>query len=440
MPRMSEFDRRVDMAASWFARNVIRDPEGGAGWGWVPDVPPNPQNTAEVVCALTHVGRPIPRKEDAIELIRREVVTHASHGDWVFRSVIDVAWRLRGLRCVSHEHGDPHIDAWAKTLVEAQDSKTGGWRLIGGADAESVTATCMAIVALLGLQTSVETESSVRAGVAMIVNAVLDSDPRARPLYASGQIVQVLARSEIMAAGGPRAERAREIALDRMVADLQGGEAGVQEEVFAREGVTDIWRHMTLPLSLCALAEARPDAVFEPVFRRALIDLLSLQECSADNVNYGGFRTSKEGFVTSYATTQALHALASINAKLNEQVNPGLAFNLLCRSAGKHHSDPQDIVTIGRHTVVMNSGGGALLLALACVAGLTIGALTIGLADHLGAVGSRLLLTLSAALLGVGAFAFASVRWPGVSNRRIAFFIFTGFTAIFLPTLFFLFA
>ena len=169
--RKPEFERRVDMAAACFARIVITDPEGGAGWGWVSDVPPNPQNTAEVVCALTHVGKPIPHEGAAIELMRRESVTHASHGVWVFRSLIDVAWRLRGLRCVLDQHEDPDIAAWARTLVEAQDSTTGGWRLTGGTDAESMTATCMAVLALSGLESSVETELSVRAGVAMIVDA-----------------------------------------------------------------------------------------------------------------------------------------------------------------------------------------------------------------------------------------------------------------------------
>lgn len=437
---MSEFVRRVDMAAAWFERNVIEDPQGGAGWGWVPDVPPNPQNTAEVVCALTHAWKPIPHEDAALALIRREVVAHASHGDWAFRSLIDVTWRLRGLRCVVAESDDPDIAACAKTLVEAQSPATGGWRLAASTDAESITATCMAVLALLGLNTAVDTEAAVRSGVQMLVDAVLDADPRAEPLYASAQIVQILARPDVAEFGGPRVDRARDETLARLLAHLQRGETGVQEEVFTRGGVTDIWRHMTLHLSLAAVAEAAPDRVFEPAFRRALIELVELQECRADNINLGGFRTSKEGFVTSYATTQALHALSSINAKLSEQVNPGLAFDLLCRSSGTHHSDPQEILTITRRTVVMNSWGGALVLLIGCVAALTIAALTVGLKDHLGGVGSRLLLVWSAIFLGGGAYAFASVRWPEVSRRRIGFIAFTAFTAILLPIAFFVFA
>jgi hypothetical protein len=438
---MSEFERRVEMAASWFERNLIDDPEGGAGWGWVPDVPPNPQNTAEVICALTDVGRPIPNKDAAVALVRREIVTHATRGDWAFRSLIDVAWRLRGLRCVvPDERADADIEACAKTLVEAQDSGTGGWRLAAGSDSESITATCMAIIALLDLDSAVETEKAVGDGLGMLVRLVLEGDPRAEPLYASSQIVQVLARPEIASLAGPRAARAVKITLDRVMAHLQRGETGIEEEVFARGAVIDIWRHMTLHQALVAQAQAAPDSVFEPAFRRGLIELLDLQECGADNVNYGGFRTSKEGFVTSYATTQALHTLASVNARLGGQVNPGLAFDLLCRSDGTHHSDPQNVVTIGRKTVIMNSWAGLLFLLVGLIAALTIAGLTIGLKNDLASIESRLLLTGSALLLGASAFIFATVRWPSVSNTKIAIVVFSAFTAIFLPIVFFVFA
>jgi len=438
---MSEFEQRVNIAASWFERNVVVDPQGGAGWGWVPDVPPNPQNTAEVICALTHVGKPIPCKDDAVTLVRREVVAHASRGDWAFKSLIDVTWRLRGLRCAVVEECEDHdIEVCAETLIAARDSTTGGWRLTADSDADSVTATCMAIAALSGLDVKTETEESVRDGLAMLVDLVLDADPRAEPLYASAQIVQVLARPEVFAASGPRAKRAREIALDRVVAHLEQGSTGIEEEVFVRGGVSDIWRHMTLHQSLAALAEAAPDRVFEPAFRCALIELLALQECGEDNVNHGGFRTSKEGFVTSYATTQALQVLASVNAKLGEQVNPGLAFDLLCSSRGTHHSDPQKVVTITQRTVVMNSWAGALLLMTGLAAAATIAALTVGFKDHLSNAGSRLLLIWSALFFGGSAYAFASVRWPDVSNTKIALIVFSGFTAVFLPIVFFIFA
>jgi hypothetical protein len=437
---MSDFNHRIDMAVGWFGRHMIDGSNGGAGWGWVPDVPPNPQNTAEVVCALTHIKRPIPRAADALRLIRCEVVEHASRGDWAFRSLIDVAWRLRALRCLVDDDEDPDIVACATALVDAQEPLTGGWRLAGSAGPVSITATCGAVLALMGLAGPLDTETAVRRGLTMLIGSIIQDDPRAEPLYASAQIVDVLARDEIALLGGPRTDRAREKALDKVVATLARGHTGIQEEVFTRGAVTDIWRHMTLYLSLIAIAEAAPKRVFEPAFRHALIEMLELQEDERDNINLGGFRTSNEGFVTSYATTQALHVLASIETTLTERVNPALTFDLLCRSAGTDHSDPQDIVRVGQNTLTMNSGAGTVMLAIGLVAAMTIGGLTIGFTNQLGQVASRLLLIWSACFLATGTFLFAAVRFPRVPNSRIAVAVFTAFSAIFLPIIFFVFS
>jgi hypothetical protein len=437
---MSGFEHRIDIAEAWFERHVIDSPEGGAGWGWVPDVPPNPQNTAEVVCALNHVGRRVPREADALALIRQEVVSHAARGDWAFQSLIDVTWRLRALRSLVPGHTDSEIVACAEALIEAQDSITGGWRLAGKDGPVSITATASAVQALLGLESTVDTTVAVRRGIMMLIGAIVDDDPRAEPLYASAQILDVLARHEITVYGGARTEHAQKKALDRVIGCLERRQTGVQEEVFTRGTVTDIWRHMTLYLSLAAVAKMDASLVFTPAYRGALIEMLELQEGERDGVNFGGFRTSREGYVTSYATTQALHVLATLKETLAERVNPGLVFDVLCKSGGEHHSDPQTLLTIRRRPVVLNSWAGAVLLTVGLVAGLTVGGLTIAERTQLTAVESRLLLIWSTMFLALGTFGFAAVRLPRVSNGRIAFAVFTGFSAVFLPIIFFVFS
>lgn len=439
---MSDFDRCVALAEGWFKRHLIETSSGCAGWGWVPDIPPNPQNTAEVVCALTRVGRPVPDQDAVTAMMRQQVVAHASQGDWVFRSVLDYAWRLRGLRCVVPGHEDDHIVFCAEKLVAAQkDSPGGGWPLTNEDDADSVTATCLALHALLGLESpDVDVKSSVAMGLRMLIDAVLDDDPRVEPLYASAQIVQILALPEIASMSGPRGERALEQTVGVVSSHLERGAAGIEEEEFTREGVTDVWRHMSLYLSLSAMAEADPKSVFGPPFRRALIEMLELQEDDdPGNVNYGGFRTAKDGFVTSFATTQALHALAAVNATLGEQVNPGLAFDLLCQSKGDHHSDPQKVVTLAGRSVVMNSWAGALLLLVGSLATLTVASLAIGFEERLGLAGSRLLLVWSLLFVAGGAFAFALVRWPAISKRAVALGISTAFLSAVLPIVIFVF-
>jgi hypothetical protein len=295
------------------------------------------------------------------------------------------------------------------------------------------------VLALLGLETIPGTEPLVRRGLMMLISAMVEDDPRAEPLYANAQILDVLSRHEISILGGPRTAWAQKKALDRVLACLERGEIGVQEEVFTRGQVTDIWRHLTLYLSLTATAEADPALVFRPAFRNALIEMLNLQEDDRDGVNFGGFRTSQEGFVTSYATTQALHVLASVKTSLAERVNPGEVFDVMCRSGGAHHSDPQNVVTIARRSVSMNSWAGAVVFILGLVAALTIAVLTVSV-KGLSTTESKLLLVWSTLFVAGGTFAFASVRFPRVPNSRVAVVVFTVFSAVFLPIIFFVFS
>lgn len=55
---MVNLESRVDLAAEWLLANITHE-ESYSGWGWVADVPPNPQNTAEAVCALKAINREV---------------------------------------------------------------------------------------------------------------------------------------------------------------------------------------------------------------------------------------------------------------------------------------------------------------------------------------------------------------------------------------------
>jgi hypothetical protein len=433
---VADLDRIVDQAALWLSSSIAEDGHGRAGWGWVPDVPPNPQNTAEVVCALTRVSCEVPRVGEVCALVRSEVVAHQSRGDWAFQALIDVAWRLRALRClVADLAGDPDAVACARALVDAQDPETGGWRLAGRRGPVSVTATSAAVLALLGLGVDVDVVPVVRRGLGLLISSVVDGDERANRLYAAAQIVDVLSRPEIAELGGPRTERARELALGRVMDHVRREELSIEEEAFRRENTTDTWRHLTLHMSLRAVSRAAPERIFDPAFRRALIALLDLQERGEANVNRGGFRTSREGFVTSYATTQALEVLALLRATVNERVNPARTFDLLCRIDGAHHSDPQDVLTVAGRTVTMNSWAGAVLLAVGLLSGATTAALSVALGEHLGTAGSRALVVWGTAFVAVGMFGYLAVRLPATPNGRIAAAVFGAFTALILPVL-----
>jgi hypothetical protein len=438
---MPDLESRIVLAERWLHANIADGAEGRCGWGWVPDIPPNPQNTAEVVCALVGLGRPIPQRTGVEQLVRSNVVTNSQRGDWAFDALIDVAWRLRALRCLGVGPDDPDLRACVCALVEAQEPSSGGWRLTGQRGPISATATTAAVEALLDLEVpGIDLITVRRNAVAMLIRSVLEGDELVSSLHAAAQIAHLLAADSIVELGGIRIQKARNRLLRQVLDCIDRRYFTIEEEVFHRGNVTDTWRHTTLPLSLRAVAAAAPDRIFEPSFRVGLVALLNLQETAKANVNLGGFRTSQEGFVTSYATTQSLEVLKYVETTLEGRANPARTFDFLCRAEGAHHSDPQDLITIRRRTVTMNSWAGSFLLSVGLLTGATIIAMAIGFQHQLGQVGSRALVVWGMAPPAISTFAYACVRLPRTSNLRIAALVFSGFTALLLPIVTFLLA
>lgn len=436
---MSGLDGRLDLAVQWLGRNQVVDGQGGAGWGWVSDVPPNPQNTAEVVCALARAGREIPRSAEVLTLVRRGTVTSQHRGEWTFQSPVDVAWRLRALQCLGIAPTDSDVVDSIEALVAEQDSDTGGWRLSGRAGPVSVTATAHAIRALTGPATA--HEGAARAllrATTFLISLMLDGDPRTEPLYACAYVASIVSQPEVAAVGGKRVERARGRVLERLLAGLRQGHAPVEEEAFRRGEVADTWRHLSLHLAVGAAVAADPHTIFEPPVRQALTGLLDLQETGELHTNCGGFRTSAEGFVTSYATTQALEAMVAVRTAVNSGVSPARVFDLICGTDGVHHTDAQNLVSVRGRSVVMNSHAGALLFAVGGSAGLTIAILAVIFADDLKEIGSRALVVWGTLFVAVGTFSLVSTRFPATPNGRIAAAVFAAFTAVVLPVVTFL--
>ncbi|MFI7669014.1 hypothetical protein [Nocardia sp. NPDC049526] len=435
---MSDLDDRVGLAVEWLCRNQLADGLGGAGWGWVSDVPPNPQNTAEVVCALTAAGREVPRADEVSVLVRRSVVARES-GEWAFQSPIDVSWRLRALQALGVSPTDPDVVDSMRALLAEQDADSGGWRFSRGAGPISVTATANSIRALAGLGSEhEEAAQALLRGTTFLVTSMLDNDPRVRPVYACAYVAFVVARPEIAALGGKRIDRVRELAVGQLLEGLRRREEPVEEEAFRRNEVADTWRHLSLHLAVGAVVVADSQAIFDPGVRQGLVDLLDLQETAALHANRGGFRTSAEGFVTSYATVQGLEAMTYARAAVNERVSPARVFDMICRVDGVHHADAQQVIEVDGRAVMMNSHGGALVLAATGSAGLTIAVLAVIFADELGVVGSRTLVVWGTLFIALGSFTGVATRLPSVPKVRIAAAVFAAFTAVVLPVVTFL--
>lgn len=220
---MSNIEQRIGWAVDWLHRSQLGDRHGGAGWGWVSDVPPNPQNTAEAVVALTAAAWPVPRADEVRALVRRDVVDTDS-GAWEFRSPIDLSWRLRALGCLGVAPTDPAVVGCLRELLSKRDPETRGWRLSGPVGPVSLTATTAALHALAGLAAADETAAAaLLQGSSLVVSLLLDDDPRTQPMYACAHAALLLSRPEIALVGGKRVDRVRALTVERMLDGLRRG-------------------------------------------------------------------------------------------------------------------------------------------------------------------------------------------------------------------------
>lgn len=439
---MSNVDDRIGLAVDWLIRTQRTDTTGGAGWAWVPDVPPNPQDTAEVVCVLVGIGSEVPKKAEVVRLLQRDSLLGDPRGPRVFRAPIDMAWRLRALRALGYDMTDRHVSSCVAELLAEQDHVTGGWRMSSRTGAVSVTATTEALLALVGVAPSNGATDAlaetITRGIRFVVSALLDDDVQFRPLYASSQAAIVLSLPEIAALGGKRLEKARELALDNVLHLLRSGGARVEEETVRRGDVTDSWRHVSLHWAVTALAYAGGRTIFDPAFRKALADLLDLQDTAPTLSTRGGVRTSTEGFVTTYATVQAIEALWEIRQTLNERVNPAKVFDLIARDEGTSPDDPHDLLTVRGRSVVMNSHAGVGLLAVGGPAGLTIAIMAVAFANRLGDIGSRALVVWGTTFIAIGTYVYVTTKFPAIPKGRLGAGVFAAFTAVVLPVVTFL--
>ncbi len=434
---MSYVDDRIDRAADWFARHVVGNGAGYVGWGWSSDVPPNPQDSAEVVCALARIGHPIPDESTVLTLIRRGVVRHSSEVDWEFNAPVDAAWRLRALKCLGGSRAE--LESCREILITAQDSETGGWPLGDSVTPISMTASVAAVRALTELGSEDERAArAARKGATFLVSAMLEGGPQVEPMYASAQIATLLAVPQITALGGDRVRRAKDLAVDRVLSLLPSNIGRLEEESIRRGQVTQTWYHATLQQSVSALTAGGDKLIFHPVFREAFIELLDFQQLSPVHSDRGGFRTSREGFITTYATAQAVHALADVRTLVGDRVNPARVFDMLCQREGGHHTDPQNVVPIGRSPIIMNSPAGAAFFALGSSAGVTIALLALLFAEELGKVGSRALVAWGVLCAFLGIYGFAATRLPRIGKRKVAAVTFAAFTAVVFPVVTFL--
>ncbi len=432
---MTNLRNREALAEAWFrAAQATTESPNRRGWGWLPELPPDPMHTAEVVCALAAAGLSCWR-DDAVKALIRESVMRHPGGDVAYETPIDVAWRLRALRLFgANAESDADVRGCVDSLVEAQDAETGGWRLASDSGPVSVTATAVAVLALIdGGATLV-----VRRGLRFLADAILDDAEAAPPTFVAAYVTYVFAQPSVSVQLDRRGRRAARVALQMLLRKLPLARFGVEEESYQRGAVIAIWRHLSLHIALRAIATADPGSILNPAFRARFVELLEYQETRNGSVHLGGFRTSREGVVTSYATGQALEVMAVVRDQVATRVNPGTLFDLVCRAEGAHHTDPQLVLSVRNRNYYLNSTAALTVGLLLLLAGISISVTAVWAVQGMSKVASRILIVWGILLSETGGALYASARLTSIPRLRVLVLAGTIFTALLTGVPFFL--
>lgn len=271
----------------------------------------------------------------------------------------------------------------------------------------------------------------VKTAWGTLVAAATDP-PTHCPLASQSYALACLAHPDLGMLRNGRSERAMRLGARGLLEALDDAPTTIEEETFLRGNALDRWRHFVLPLALHAAATARPSAIADPLFRRHFATLCGLQQM--EGVNRGGFALGPQGLVTTYATVQAMATVAAVDAAIETQPDPAELVEVLFRTEGRHHTDPQVLGGVGRWQAVANSPA-TLLGALIATAIAATAVLPLIVGDGASVSMRRLVVGLDIYVLALAWYGYAVARLPGVSRTVIASIMFAGVTAVLFPLL-----
>lgn len=184
-------------------------------------------------------------------------------------------------------------------------------------------------------------------------------------------------------------------------------------------------------LTLHAIATATPSAVSDPAFRERFQALCELQEM--DGVNMGGFCNTHRGQVTSYATVNAVLAIAAVEKAFQTTLSPGQLMELAFAREGAHHSDSQRLFRIGRWGLMINSRAALAAAVITTLAAVTaIGPLWAS-DSGLTTDERRLIFSADFYLLTLSWYGYVACRLRRISRANLASTFLTAATAVLFP-------
>ncbi|WP_131831187.1 hypothetical protein [Frankia sp. CcI49] len=395
------------------------------------DVIPNPQNTAEVVVALAHAGRPSAGFEGLADALARLEVIWPDGRVWIFDTPIDHAWRLRGLcRLAPSLNRDRLI---RETLDALWAQFTGrGWRL-APEQGESAFVTSVALLAI-GEASDLDLVPELADRCIESWNWLLDNLARPRnqecPIAHTSWALLALSGLPFARWRNSAYRRAVQAGLRRLLEALEEP-IPIEEEAFVRGPIRDKWRHPNLAVVIQAILKTDPPRLFTPALRGQFIQLMSHQLTDPLGAE-GAFTLNGAGPITTYSTTHGVQTMVMVRDAF-VRTSPGDLLELFCQLDGSHHSDSQKIAPgPGGSPILMNSTAGLavgiLFTALvAMFAPFVLGGVAV--TD----VSRKILACLLVYFLAVGWYGYPAARLSQTSNRHIALGIYGAVTAVVLP-------
>lgn len=340
----------MDLALRWLVK--VYDQEK-CGWGWIQHIPANEQNTSEVVVALLNHGR---NKYEFLELVRecaREQLLVAKAQvtqDWVWVTKALLELRRFGVFESDSEEKkllDLAIGQGLAKIQELWDSRNGGWPDSAGAPSQ-ITWTGV-VLYFLHEYLPVRQVNAAKKFLARAQNADGGwglwkmSVEEVEEMFADHPRLISRAAAQINSNAGCTALAV--LALERvehapgqvrkgvkwlLENTMENGGWPVFHQVGVRGSAVYTWRHFSTAWAIRALLAVDSRLIFDPEVVSSVMYLIRLRDFATN-----GWRTSEDADPFTWATCNALDALADALACLNKK--PAELFQVIAEWHHERH-------------------------------------------------------------------------------------------------------
>jgi Squalene-hopene cyclase C-terminal domain len=297
------------------------------GWGWLAHIPPNEQNSAEVVVALIQHAEDLDQHRQLIvRCVERQLIASQAvvTKDWIW--VAYALLTVKAARVYPDEAAlDEAIDNALREVDALWDAREGGWPDSYGESCQ-VTWTALALILLRDYLTPTKVSRATRFlaraqngdggwGLWNIseddVERLFQSHPRliAR---ASSQVASnagctalaTLALSVTHEASGPVSTGVKWL----LAHALDSGGWPVFQQIGLRRGETFTYRHFSTTWTIRALLAVDKNYIYDETVIAAVMYLINLQDIATN-----GWRSAEDADPFTWATCNALDAVAEIS-------------------------------------------------------------------------------------------------------------------------------